>query len=446
MALPASEEPLEKDLREELPEPIQEKFDSIAQPEEKIEEVVSSDMNMEGDFEDNWLLATDKRVLVFSGNHDRRPELVHEIPISDIEEVNLKNYVGNGILEVKTADKALEILRFSKTAFHKNDIAGLPRAIDRLREKNGATIDKKKGHGGEHDHEGRRGHRCPKCGRIMSHWSRGTCSHCLEKRTLLARLFSYLLPYWPIAVIAFILTILGSGLGLVPTYITKYITDMVFAPVEEKLAFSTGLGFQADLANNDIPLQLRQQFQDEGLPLSQNATLSVVTDDTSTEAVDSGWLITDVFTKDGESVEKRYIIRAEGDNLEVYEKFKRRTKENRLYWLNVLVLGIIGIHIFNTCVGTARTYMMRWLGNKVIYDLRTSAYEYLQRLSLSFYNKKETGRLMSRISYDTERLQDFIVRGLQEFIMDILLMVGMCAILFVRNWQLAALTLIPIPT
>ena len=88
---------------------------------------------------------------------------------------------------------------------------------------------------------------------------------------------------------------------------------------------------------------------------------------------------------------------------------------------------------------------MRWLGNKVIYDLRTSAYEYLQKLSLSFYNKKETGRLIARISYDTSRLQDFIVNGIQEFLRSILELTGMCVILFVVNWRLAALTLIPIP-
>jgi ATP-binding cassette subfamily B protein len=121
------------------------------------------------------------------------------------------------------------------------------------------------------------------------------------------------------------------------------------------------------------------------------------------------------------------------------------TDERRFFLLNMFVLAIIGVHVANMVMGTARTYMMRWIGNKIILDLRTSAYEYLQRLSLSFYNRKETGRLMSRISSDTERLQDFIVNGIQEFVMDIFLLIGMCVILFARNWQLAALTLIPIP-
>jgi len=352
MALPASEEPLSLGPKEELPEEIQREFDKISEPEEDIRVAVSSDMDMDGAFEDQWLVATDKRIFVFNANHYVSPKLIHEVSIADINDVKLKNYVGNGILEVKTADKSIEILRFSKTAFHERGILEVPGAIDQLREKEGHEVKKRKGHGGDSHRGHRQSHRCEKCGRII--W-RGTCPHCLEKRTLLARLFGHLIPYWYIAAIAFALSLATTGLGLVPTYITKLLTDRAFVPVDP------------------TPV------------------------------------------------------------------------DRRLFLVNIYVLILIGVHIINTCMGTARTYMMRWLGNKVILDLRTSAYEYLQRLSLSFYNKKETGRLMSRISNDTERLQNFIVNGIQEFIMSIFMLVGMSVILFVANWRLAAMTLIPVP-
>ena len=358
MTSPASEEPLTLDPKAELPKVIQEEFDNISEQQEDIRVAVSSDMNLDGDFEDCWFVATNRRILVFSGNHGKRSELVREIPIRDVNEVKLKNYVGNGVLEVRTVDRAIELLRFSRTAFHKSDIGELPKAIDRLREENGHKIEKRKGHGEEHG--SRRGHRCEKCGNIIPHWSE-TCPRCLEKRALLARLFGYLKPYWHIAVIAFALTLTTTGLGLVPTYITKMLTDDLFVPAIKLIA--------------------------DGLtPGSESFSL-----------------------------------------------------------LNLFVLALIGIHIVNTCLGTIRSYMMQWLGNKVILDLRTSAYEYLQRLSLNFYNKKETGRLMSRISYDTGRLQNFIVNGIQDFLMDILNISGMCVILFLVNWRLAAMTLIPIP-
>jgi len=355
MGTTTSEEILPIGPKEELPEAIQEEVDNICEPEENVHVVVSTDMNLKGIFDENWFLATDKRLLVFTGNHYKRPELVHEMPIVDVTDVRLKNYIGNGVLEIETAEKAVEFLRYSRTAFNKSGIAEVPQAIDRLREQNGVKIEDRKGRDHEHERGHRRSSRCEKCGNIVPVWTE-TCPHCLEKGTLLVRLFSYLKPYWYIAVIAFVLSLATTGLGLVPTYITKFLTDRVFVPITP--------------------------------------------------------------TSDA----------------------------RRLFLLNVFVLSIIGIHIFNTALGTVRTYMMRWLGNKIILDLRTSAYQYLQRLSLNFYNKKQTGRLMSRISNDTGRLQNFIVHGLQEFIMDIFLLVGMCIILFITNWRLAALTLIPIPT
>jgi len=356
MTSPASEEPLPIGPKEELPELVQEEFDSVSEPQEEIRVAVSSDMDLEGVFEDSWLLATDKRILVFSGNHYKRPDLIHEMPIADVNEVKLKNYVGNGVLEVETADKAVELLRFSKTAFHKNGIAEVPKAIDRLREQNGHAVEKRKEHDDESEREHRRGHRCEKCGNAIPSWT-DTCPHCLEKGTLLVRLLGYLKPYWYIAVIAFVLSLSTVALGrLIPPVITKQLMDRVFKPI-----------------------------------------------DPTTDA-------------------------------------------QRFYLLNIFVLALVAIHIISTGLGTVRTYIMSWLGNKIIFDLRTSAYRYLQRLSLSFYNKKETGRLMSRISYDTGNLQNFIVNGIQDFLMDMLVLIGMSVILFVTNWRLAALTLIPIPT
>lgn len=365
MTSPASEELLPIGSEEELPKTIQQYLEKVSEQGENVRVAVSSDMNLEGDFEDCWLLATDKRILVFSGNHSKEPELIHEIAIADIKDVKLKNFVGNGILEVNTDDKAIELLRFSKTALHENNIASVPEAIDILREQSGQELEKRRRHAGGREHGHGQMERCEKCGRIMR---RGSCQHCIEKRALLFRLFGYLKPYWYIAVIAFVISLTTAGLGLLPQIIQKYIVDTVFVPAVTAIS------------------------------AAQDAETAYIPDP------------------------------------QLYSR------------LAMFVLASIGIHLANTGLGTGRNYMMRWLGNRVIYDLRTSAYAYLQRLSLSFYNQKETGRLISRISHDTGRLQDFIVNSIQDFVMDIFLLIGMCVVMFVTNWRLAAITLIPIPT
>ena len=68
--------------------------------------------------------------------------------------------MGSGILEAETADKSIELLRFSETAFQKNDIGGISKAIGRLREQSGQDVGERKRNGEESHHEGARGHRC----------------------------------------------------------------------------------------------------------------------------------------------------------------------------------------------------------------------------------------------------------------------------------------------
>jgi len=354
MASVTLEEPLQVEVgpKKDFPKVIQEGFVKVSEPDEEVRIAVPSDMNMDGVFEDFWLLGTDKRLLVFSSNYKKDVKLTQEIPLSDVQETKIKNYIGNGILEVVTIDKAIELLRFSRTALYKNGIIEVPQAIDRLREQSGQVFEKK-----SEKLSQKQGGRCAKCGNIIPFWT-DTCPHCLEKRALLFRLFSYLKPYWYVVIISVVLSFATIGLNLATTYMTKPLTDMVFAPTDP-----------AAIANHS----------------------------------------------------------------------------HRFYLLNVFVLFLIGMHVTSTGLGTLRTYIMSWLGNKVILDLRTSAYEYLQRLSLSFYDKKETGRLMSRITYDTGNLQNFIVNGIQDFLIDALMLLGMSVVLFVTSWRLAALTLIPIP-
>ena len=350
--------------KQELPKELEEEFSKITEYGENIHVAVASDMNLNGDFEDCWLLATDNRILAFSGNHVHKPKLLQELSLNEIEDISLKNLVGNGILEVKTHDKSIEILRFSKTAFRENQIDEIPIAIDRLREMKGIQVAERRKHDRGYEHAHGDNQLCEKCGRVMH---RGVCQHCIDKKTLLARLFGYLKPYWHIAAIAFAISLVTAGLGLIPQIITKYLMDGVFVPAVTAVSEA------------------------------KKAAIEYVPDPA-------------LFTR-----------------------------------LAILIAASLGIHLANTGMGTGRNYIMRWLGNKVIYDLRTSAYAHLQRLSLGFYNQKETGRLMSRISHDTGRLQDFVVNSIQEFLMDIFMLVGMCTILFVTNWRLAALTLIPLP-
>ena len=106
-----------------------------------------------------------------------------------------------------------------------------------------------------------------------------------------------------------------------------------------------------------------------------------------------------------------------------------------LILMNVVVSGLSGL----------RSYIMARIGQRVTYGLRNEVYTHLHALSLSYYTKNETGRIMASVTQDVGRLQDFISDGLQEAIRDVLTLVIICIILFALNPGLAALVLLPTP-
>ncbi len=111
--------------------------------------------------------------------------------------------------------------------------------------------------------------------------------------------------------------------------------------------------------------------------------------------------------------------------------------------LKLLGAALLVALVFRTIAHFARMVFTGRLAHRVLYQVRTKLYEHLQSLSLSFYQNKRTGQIMSRVTNDVAVLEQFIVEGIRESLVNVLRVVIIAAILFHTNPQLALLTLIP---
>jgi len=137
------------------------------------------------------------------------------------------------------------------------------------------------------------------------------------------------------------------------------------------------------------------------------------------------------------------LIRIIVDRVLDAEEIRRSgTRYDLLAWL---VLGIAGTSLLATGFGILQGRTRAWLGSRITYDIRGQLYEMVQRMSMRFFDKHETGELMSRVSRDTEALQELLAFQIPLFVVNIFLMVGIGATLLVMDWKLALLTLVPIP-
>ncbi len=91
-----------------------------------------------------------------------------------------------------------------------------------------------------------------------------------------------------------------------------------------------------------------------------------------------------------------------------------------------------------------RTRYSAKFGNGMLHELRTFMYEKLLGLSLSFFNRQQTGALVARVNQDTAELQRFMVDFFPAALESLLLLTGAGVFLFMFNWQLTVIAVIPV--
>jgi len=121
---------------------------------------------------------------------------------------------------------------------------------------------------------------------------------------------------------------------------------------------------------------------------------------------------------------------------------KQQQGRRYLYGIVAVFLGLI---LAQALVSHMRIKVMGTLSERLVAELRAKLYRTLQRLSLSYYDREHTGRIMARVLSDTRVVQRFVVQAVQQVVTDILTVIGIAVILFYFNWELAAIALLPIP-
>jgi ATP-binding cassette subfamily B protein len=84
-------------------------------------------------------------------------------------------------------------------------------------------------------------------------------------------------------------------------------------------------------------------------------------------------------------------------------------------------------------------------GQRVLFTVRTKLFRHLQTLSLDFYERERTGRLVARMTADIDAMSDLVTDGLVTLVTALITMVGVAVILVFMDWQLALATLVVAP-
>src|SRR5689334_18796097 len=120
-----------------------------------------------------------------------------------------------------------------------------------------------------------------------------------------------------------------------------------------------------------------------------------------------------------------------------------REKAAGLAWIAVSAMA--ALYLVRQAAAHVRLRYMSVLGEWVARDLRSELYEHIQRLSLSFFSRKKTGSLITRVTADTDRLWEFIAFGVVDVSLSIVMLLGLGAVLLTLDWRLGLLMTLPVP-
>jgi len=326
-------------LVEPMPHTVKEKIRGVL-PLEEERICVSTDLNPDGTFGTQWVLVTDKRILIVP---TESADGVVQVSIKEVTSAQTEPLVGGGRLELERDGNATVFVPYSSSLAAK--FSEVVRGIEQLRKGEPFLINT------ELDRI-----RCEKCGRLLPE-KNGICPACIRRLTTLRRIASYLKPYTGRAILLAVVSLIATFSQLIPPLITRRIVDDV------------------------------------------------------------------LLLKEGISV----------------------GMSERLTLLGFLVLALIGIRVLTWGTEWAHGWIVTWLGARVTADIRSRLYRQLELLSLQFYDKRKVGAVMSRVTRDAGRLQEFLVEGLPYLLINGLMLIGILGFLFWMSWKLTLFVLVPFP-
>jgi len=137
----------------------------------------------------------------------------------------------------------------------------------------------------------------------------------------------------------------------------------------------------------------------------------------------------------------RYLAPIKGTDSRLWSWLSPRP----LYGIAQISAIYFGLLIFGFVFDFLKTYFVQWIGQKIMFDLRSQIFRHLQRMHVAFYDKNPVGRLVTRVTTDVDALNEMFTSGLDAIFEDVFVLAGIVGVMLWMNWKLALITFAVLP-
>ena len=284
--------------------------------------------------------------------------------------------------------------------------------------------------------------KCPKCGTVYEDQSRKICTNCVNRKGLLIRLLAYFKPFKVQLVTLVICLVFTSCVSLMSPILTGQLMydqvvsqsdPNVFTEHEELILDSDGFfGKAGDLFTALVDKRYYYYSpSDEGkFVLSETEgekTSYVYADDTTSEEV------------------QRYDLVITKNKHEAKSTTQVTGRLHEMENVYAVVLVIVLLAILSLCAGIISNRANARMSTRVTQNMKTDIFGAMSNLSIAYFNKHPTGRLVTRVNYDAVKIKNFYTGGIPYLLVNVLNFIGLTIFLFSINVKLTLIVFIPIP-
>ncbi|MDL1969208.1 MAG: ABC transporter ATP-binding protein, partial [Deltaproteobacteria bacterium] len=232
---------------------------------------------------------------------------------------------------------------------------------------------------------------------------------------MLRRLYPFTRPYRLFFILSIFLVIIITLLDLSLPYITKIAIDRYIVPKFESANFKDVSGrenkvrfLEADITDPEIKA-IVNKYSDQFRISGSFALISF--DDLS-----------------GLDKEDLSILR-----------------KDDLAGVSLITAIFIGLILLNFVLNFLQVMLMEYTGQKIMHDLRVRLFAHIQDLSVAFFNRNPVGRLVTRVTNDTQNMHELFTSVISFLFKDIFLLFGIMFVLITINWKLALISFVVFP-
>jgi ATP-binding cassette subfamily B protein/subfamily B ATP-binding cassette protein MsbA len=236
-----------------------------------------------------------------------------------------------------------------------------------------------------------------------------------RSHNIFLRLLKYAKPYISLLLICLLFVFLSTAADLARPYLIKIAIDDCITPSNEIVSYD-GKDYKLLIYDNS-PLLIDASNADKPISSVEFNNSSVI-----------------VLSSE-ETFNAKQLSKLEYDNL-------RKNDLSKLFNITIIFLIVLtSAAIFNY----AQIYILNYVGQKVIYNLRAEIFAHIQKLSLSFFNKNPIGKLVTRATNDMKNISELFTDVLITLLKDMLLILGTIGIMLKINMKVSLICLSTIP-